>query len=174
MIEEYREPITSDEAAWLNRVARRGLFLRLVSDPKNRPHQESGEKFADVYEVAVERCFIPIDFNEEFPLYLLDLGGKLLILFGQWLFDPHTLIVPANIFESWICDQNFFSRFSLRCFSETGSAFELKVEGRSFIPAERLPIPLRFKSLRECQLLLGQGETLIHDLQNANLIAGNQ
>ena len=69
----------------------------------------------DVIRCSVVQCFIPTDFNEEPPLYVLDLGGMLLILFGQWLYDPNVMTAPDDIFEAWSYDKTFFSNFSLRC-----------------------------------------------------------
>jgi hypothetical protein len=168
MIEQNREPLKAGEAARLDRIENRSLLRRVFRKPNDG--SESGQQLVDTYRVSVEKCFIPVDFNEELPLYLLDLGGTLLILFGQWLFDPHTSIVPTDIFERWVCGENFFTRFSLRCSGKYGVVFEFRVEDSSFIRVEQLSCPLRFRRLREYQLLAGHGETLIRDLQNANLI----
>ena len=149
MIEKLREPIRSIEAARLSRVQGGAGIRSLLTKPKPEGPQKWAEHFVDTYRISVERCFIPMNFNEELPLYILDLGGMLLILFGQWMFDPHTLIVSTNSFENWVCDQNFFAKFSLRGSSEQGIVFELRVEETSFIEAERLITPLRFNRLRE-------------------------
>ena len=62
----------------------------------------------DVYQASVLQCFIPEDFNEELPLYLLDLGGMILVLFGQWMYDPHTLVARKEVFEGMeLCLQLF-------------------------------------------------------------------
>ena len=157
MIEQRRELIRSVEAARLGHT-------------ENQEHGRPAQRFVEVYRVSVEKCFIPLDFNEELPLYLLDVGGALLLLFGQWLFDPHTLVAPKQAFESWTCDQNFFANFSMRCSREHGTVFEMRVEGCSLIQAERLRFPLTFRRLSEWQMLAGHGDTLVHDLQNAHVV----
>jgi hypothetical protein len=111
-----------------------------------------------------------LELNEELPLYILDLGGTLLVLFGQWLYDPHTLIVSEDSFERWVCDQNFFGKFSMRCSEPHGVVFQVKVEEVSFVQAERLTVPIWFKHLRQYVFFPGHGETLIRDLERADLI----
>jgi hypothetical protein len=168
MIEHHHESLTTKEAARLDRFENRGLLGRIFRKADTGPG--GSQKFLDSYQVSAEKCFVPADFNEELPLYLLDLGGTILVLFGQWLFDPHTSVVPADVFEKWDCERNFFKNFSLRCFSEHGIVFEFRVEDPSFIRVEHLSYSFRFRHLREYQLLAGHAETLFSDLQNANVI----
>ena len=124
----------------------------------------------DIYRLLVWRCFIPSDFNEGLPLYILDLGGAILVLFGQWLFDPHTLVSPAGAFEKWTCEQNFFSDFSIRCSMQDDLVLELRVGSCSFVAAEQLQSPVSFNRLREYQLIAGRSEALLSDLSSAGLI----
>ena len=121
--------------------------------------------------ITVKRCFFLPDPNEEFPLYILQIqDGTILVLFGQWLFDPHTLIAPERTFEQWKETESFFADFSLKYDEETGGVFELRVKGDSFIRAEHLQGPLRFTHLRECEFIKRTGKDLIHALQDGGLL----
>jgi hypothetical protein len=155
MLKHTTQPIKSDEIARLNRITKR---------------QDLSRDFVDCYQISVEKCFIPINFNEELPLYLLDLGEEILILFGQWLFDPHTTVMSADIFESWKCEQGFFTSFSMRCSLTNGNVFEMSVREALFTKTQRLNQPLKFQYLHEMQLIRGSGKTLVADLQSAGLI----
>jgi hypothetical protein len=124
----------------------------------------------NVYHATVRECFIPHDFNEEHPLYLLEVEDAILILFGQWMYDPHTPIAPEGVFESWNCNRFFFEKFTLKGFVERGTMSQLAVEGSCFVEARKLPPDIKFTKLREFQFVKGRGATLIGDLQNAGLI----
>lgn len=103
-------------------------------------------------------------------MYLLDLGGMIMVLFGQWMYDPHTLVARKEIFEAWNCTGAFFRSFSLRCVAARGTVLQLVVEGTGFVEAERLACSIRFTRLSEYQLVPGHGATLIHDLAKGGLI----
>jgi hypothetical protein len=160
----------TEEAARLS-GAGRGLIRELLGREEPEADQAAVPRFVDAYEVSAERCLIPVNFNEEMPLYFLDLGGTVLVLAGQWVFDPHTLIVPQATFDDWKCDETFFARFCLRGSAEHGRVLELRVQGASFVQAERLSHPLRFTHLSEFQLLPRRAETIVDDLRKAGLLA---
>jgi hypothetical protein len=168
MVRHTQSPITDDERQRLEIARRRFVLNKLFRKAKAHTHKE--EKFVDVYQVSAERCFIPADLNEEVPLYFLDLGGMVLILFGPWMLDPHALIASAGICEEWNCEKMFFRTFSLRCLASEGTVFQLSVESADFLAAEPLPAALRFKRLRECELIHGQSTTLLRDLESAGII----
>jgi len=158
-----------DEAETLKKRLRPGLLRRLLGKPPD--FQPSSIRVTDVITATVQRCFILADFNEEMPLYFLDLGtGTILIFFGQWLFDPHTLVVPDGLFEKWEPGREFFASFCMRCSIEHGFVFKLTSQGVSFAPAERLPRAVRFRWMRECVFFSGQGDTLISDLEMAGIV----
>jgi hypothetical protein len=169
MIKQHREPARADEVERLSRRSR-GFLRNLLGQRQDHDGRKQEEQFVEVCEISVEKCFVLLDFNEEHPLYLLDVGGMILILFGQWLFDPHTLIAPPEVFDNWVCEENFFANFSLRYANERGAVLELKVESPALVAAERLSNRIRFKSLRECQIIAGHSQSLIRDLQNAQMI----
>lgn len=121
-------------------------------------------------QIAVQKCFILMDFNEEYPLYILDVGQELLVVFGQWIFDPHTLITSTATFKAWHCDQAFFAQFALTYNQDTGQVFKLTTENASFIQAQRFSHPLRFKRLSECQFIKKQSSDLKRNLQDAGLL----
>jgi hypothetical protein len=169
MIKQHHEQARADEVERL-RSRRRGFLRNLLGQRPDHDGRKQEEQFVEVCEISVEKCFVLLDFNEEHPLYFLDVGGMILILFGQWLFDPNTLVAPDDVFDRWVCDENFFAQFSLRFSSDQGVAFELKVESPALVPAERLSHPVRFKSLRECQLIAGSSQSLVRDLEDAQVI----
>jgi len=158
----------AEERARVERTKGRRFFVKLFR--KADAPTDKQQMVVDVYQASVEECFIPQDFNEELPLYLLDLGGMVLVLFGQWMFDPHTLVAPKDVFEKWNCERAFFRNFSLRCLAEGGTVFELSVSGTEFVETHRLASPVRFRRLRECEFVVGHSATLSHDLEKAGLI----
>lgn len=166
MFRHTQEPITEEEKSRQKNRAH-GLFINWLF-PKRVSLALEGPGLVDVYGASVEKCFMPATYNEELPLYLLDLGGLIMILFGEWMFDPNTLIAPADVFEMWHSEEAFFARFTLRC-SADGNVFRLAVEGNSFMQAQRLPANLRFKRLRECLVFDGNGATLVDDLRKAGI-----
>lgn len=164
MLEKTVEPIAAEEKSRLEQVKKRGILSRMLGQKT-----ESGpsEDFVDVYQITVEKCFILPDFNDEYPLYLIDTGGTLLILFGQWIYD---LIVPESTFEKWKSDESFFQKLRLRCSTKHGIAFGLEAEGEFFVPVQRLTDPIRFTKLSECQFIPRSGKTLQDDLRKAGLV----
>jgi len=70
VFQHSQEPITAEEKSRLEKPARCLLFWR-----KPERHDEQ-QQVVDVYQVSVEKCFVPPDFNEELPLYVLDVGGR--------------------------------------------------------------------------------------------------
>jgi hypothetical protein len=170
MLHHSAEHIGGNERVRLERAMHPPLLNKVLSKAGERCAEIQGS--VDVYDVSVLRCFIPPDFSEELPLYLLDLGGMILVLFGQWVFDPHTLIAQRDIFDAWNSNKSFFSNFSMRCHRSSGTVLQLTVGGSEFVEARRMPSAVRFKHLREYQLVTGNGATLITDLEKAGLIGG--
>jgi hypothetical protein len=168
MFSPSEEPITNEEIEYLERV-RRGPFINRIFGNGDSQHAQE-QHSVDVYQASVLKCFIPSDFNEEHPLYILDLDGIILVLFGQWIFDPHILVTSEEVFEAWNCNRAFFGTFSLRCLTTPGLVLRLTVEDAAFVEAQRLPSLLRFKQLRECQFVIGNEATLVRDLERGGLI----
>jgi hypothetical protein len=167
MLRHSQEPITAQETERLKRTTRSSFSKTFgQSDTQHDKEQRS----VDVYQASVLQCFIPAGFNEELPLYFLDLGGMILVLFGQWMYDPHTLVARKEVFEAWNCERAFFGNFSLRCLADSGKVLQLVVGGTDFVEAQRLPTAICFKRLNECQLVAGQAATLIHDWAKGGLI----
>jgi hypothetical protein len=168
MFRHSQDRHTPEERARLNRTKCRPVLNRIFDKTDGRSGKEA--MFVDAYEIVVEKCFILSDFNEELPLYLLDLGGLILVLFGQWMFDSYTLVTPEGIFQEWDCQRNFFRSFSLRCSPEHGIVFRLSVGGTELVEAHQLPFMVRFKQLRECQFFARHWEAFIQDLDKAGMI----
>ena len=123
-----------------------------------------------VHRVSVEQCFVQAEFNDELPLYILDVGTEILVLFGQWLYDPHTLAATETTFKAWENSASFFQKFTLRCSAETGIVLRLEVEDSGYVGAALLPPGLRFKQLRECQLVSKSHDALLVDLERAGIV----
>ena len=168
MFSRSRQPINHDEVQKLELSRRRPLVQRWFG--RTDEQAENQRTDVDLFEVSVEKCFILRDFNEDQPLYILDLGGTILILFGQWMFDPHTLIASKGVFDKWDCDKSFFATFSIRALLDSGTIFTLQVHGANFVKATHLTVDVRFKRLRECELFPGSSESLIDDLRRNGLI----
>ena len=153
---------------------RRGYWCNWISALLGRAKHENVHDtqwpLLDVYEVSVINCFIPLDFNEELPLYILDTGKAVMILFGQWLYDPSVMNCSKVIFDNWDCERAFFADFDIRCSAKSGEAFQFSVQKSTFIEARRLSDRLQFKSLRECQVIPRGSETLLVDLEKTGLI----
>ena len=168
MFYRSQEPISATERKRVEVLRSIPLLSRLLGGGK--VSRNGASDLLDVCRVSVEKCFIPADFNNEHPLYLLDLGDAALVLFGQWVFDPHSLIAPEEMFERWNCETAFFADFSLRYLAPEGKILQLVVEGDSLLEAERLPTVVRFKRLNECELLVGGGSSMIERLEKGGLI----
>lgn len=123
-----------------------------------------------VCEVSAEKCFVAQGFNDELPLYIFDEREYILILFGQWLYDPHVLTVSDQIFDRWDNEHEFFSTFTLRFSKDMGVALELEIYGQSFTKTEYLPFEPKFRKLLECQLIHKTEGSLIIDLRNAGVV----
>ena len=167
MLWKSQEPITWEEKLRLKRTSRQPIISRLI---KKEGPQVLEEGFVDVYKVSALECFIPSKFNEEMPFYLLNLGETWLALFGQWVFDPHTLSAPKATLDEWQCEQGFFKDFSLRCLARRGVVLHLSVTGTEILPARRLPPSVKFSRLLECQSVPRRNATLIEDLMQAGLV----
>lgn len=144
------------DGSWINRVF--GRSREGLTDDRSPP-------LVEICEVSVNECFVSYNFNEEFPLYIFPLDGYILIIFGQWLYDPNVTIIPEDIFEKWNCNRSFFSSFEVRFHENSGMVLALRINGDSFCPVKPLPHDIKFKTLRECQILSGNSNTLIHDMQ---------
>jgi hypothetical protein len=170
MLERSQDRMKEEEIGRLRRLNRPNWISRLAGRAKPDSVPDASQHFLEAYRVSVDRCVISSNFSEELPLYFLDAGGEILVLFGQWMYDPHISKVPKQIFESWDCDKTFFANFGIKYHPRSGVVFEFKVEKSSFVTAERDSHRMTFKRLNECQLIRGRADTLIHDLQGAGLI----
>lgn len=163
----YEDP-TRKEAHRLAAISRgTGLWAKVTSGAKsNLP----GDLPVTVFEVRVERCFTPKIFNEELPLYILDIGnGSIMLLFGQWVFDPHTLIAADDLTDNWDATTSFFKEFIIRAHMESGTVLELSPTSPAVINAEVIEQPLRFQSLKEIQILKGFSTTILQDLAQSEI-----
>jgi hypothetical protein len=163
--------MTDDEITRMRGLRRRGNWIRnIFRRHRDGEQRDPREDQLDVYHVAVERCFVPDGFSDEMPLYVLALGDVILILFGQWMYDPHVVIASNQACDKWSRADAFFKNFSLRWSAQDGVVFELKLNDESFVPCERLPSSLSFTIAKECQAICGRGETVMDDLEKAGLI----
>jgi hypothetical protein len=124
----------------------------------------------EVCDAVVEACFVPYDFNEALPLYILDLGGRIAVLFGQWLSDPHTLVVEEKHFENWK-QNSFFRGISVRSLRATGLALQCRITDTELIQATRLPAALTFLRLQECEFIESSEMSVVQALNSAGLVA---
>jgi len=161
--------MTAEELARLESAERPGWFRRIFRHSRLANAVAPGERFIDEYQATIETCFVLADFNEEVPLYVLDLGGVILLLFGQWLFDPHVVVASERILEVWAHERCFFADFTIRFSPETGMVFKLTVDSDRFAAAQVLTMERAFKRLRECEVIAGGAGTLTRDLQSAGL-----
>lgn len=169
MLDRSQEAMTGLEIARMDQRLRGNWFTEFLKREVVTRNNVLNP-LTEVYHVVVEKCFIPDDFNDELPLYLLQAGDIILILFGQWLYDPHILFAPDGAFQCWDSDGLFFKHFTIRWSTDSGIVFNFVVRDKSFIKSVCLPNGLRFTALRECQVISGHGETIIDDLRKANLI----
>lgn len=166
MLRITREPITTEEALeigyrttkWFDRLFRR----------QRQTNDQIRSALLDVYDVAVDECFV-YDSGNDFLVYFFDVGGAILILFGQWLFDPHVVIAPSDTLENWDCEREFFAKFSMRCWADPKIVLKLSVDGDRTVPAQPLRNRLKFNRLHEWELIPGHGATLLQDLRNAGV-----
>ncbi|HWB60630.1 MAG TPA: hypothetical protein VG733_14140 [Chthoniobacteraceae bacterium] len=121
--------------------------------------------------VTANRCFVPEKkIIAGFDLYLLDVDGMILLLFGEWMFDPYALIVDEESFERWDPKEAFFKNFTVRYLAENGNVLNLRVHDGSLIKAEPLPCILDSDGVCECRLFPGSATTVLDDMAKAGLI----
>ncbi|MDD4892025.1 MAG: hypothetical protein PHU85_19055 [Phycisphaerae bacterium] len=143
-----RETMTAADIARVSRMGRRFHMPACADGSVLDGRRGNAENSLEVCSVSVEECYILPRFDEERPLYLLDVGGLILILFGQWLYDPTIVDVPEQVLDRWQCSANFFRKFTIRWSEVMGVVFHLTVEDDSFIAAQ--PLAVEFNKLREC------------------------
>ena len=124
----------------------------------------------DVYEIFVEECSIFRDFSDELPLYILDIGDRYVILFGQWLYDPFVIEVGDEVFDGWDSAGSFFETFTIRFLTESGQVLRLTPKGAVFSPTKKLSFPVKFKRLGECQVMDKKDSDILKSLRAADLI----
>lgn len=163
--------MTEREIDLWRKFEKRGCLGKSFRPSNCRKLSEPGKHLLNVYDVSVEKCFRLPDFNEELPLYILDVGGTLLILFGQWLYDPNIVLVLEESFERWDVENSFFKSFTIRWSPQTGDVYQFNASDASFIEANRLTASLSFKYLRECMAIPGRADTLIEDMRRAGVVA---
>ena len=168
MLTRSQQPMTDDEVVRITRYQPRNWISRLLVRRQGKLSEIHAT--VEVDQVSVEQCFIQACFNEELPLYILDAGNFVIVLFGQWLYDPHVLLSNESTFETWDSRNEFFARFSLKRSIHTGIVFELKINDCSFIKAERLPDDLSFRTLKECQVILRGKGSVVDDLRKAGVV----
>lgn len=170
MLRISHEPMTNEEANEIRQIrhCRTGWFDKIFRRyPQQDDQIRSG--IVDVYDVTVDECFV-YDPGNDFLVYFLDVGGAILILFGQWLFDPHIVIAPVDTFDSWWnSDREFFKQFTMRCWTDPQVVLKLTVDTALMIPAQPVSDRLKFNRLHEWELIPGHGPTLLQDLRNAGI-----
>ncbi len=163
MLKMWQEPFTADELNRLAEMERRIRPPRFWGGSELRPIAASQSNQATIFECQVIRGYTLSEFNEELPLYLLDVGEFVLRLFGQWLYDPHVLVADDTIFSEWAPEQMFFQHFQLRCAATTATVLELKVLNRKFIQCQKLTKHVQFKEMSD-YLLINKTDECIAEL----------
>ena len=162
MYEHWQEVFSPATRARASTIS--GIF---TSGRTANPH----DVIADVYRVIkVDKCYIPEKFNEELPLYFLDIGSLTVVLFGQWLYDPHTADIPEDVFEEWDCENEFFDSFTLWRDQNGGKVLKLSVSGRTFAPSQKIKLPTHLKRMQESEVIEGNNADLIRTLECAGLM----
>jgi hypothetical protein len=164
-----RRLMLDDEIKELDEVERPIWFERLFFK-KFLKEKVPAERVTDEYDVTVESCIVPANYNETIPVYFLDLGGTILTLGGQWIADVPEM--PDEHFEKWAesAAASFFARqFTLRGHSKLGLVFSLRVSEPCLIPTRPTQVPLQFNRLRRFEIFDGSADTLIQDLQRVGL-----
>lgn len=78
--------IVAPLGAWLSCRFLRG-FLQVAREAKT----DCQNGMVEVVEVQDANCIVQSEYNDEGPILFFDIGdGKVLLLWGQWLFDPGT------------------------------------------------------------------------------------
>jgi YD repeat-containing protein len=107
--------------------------------------------------------------DEELPLFMLDIGGAVTVLFGQWLDDPDIVDASESLHRAIGPRVGFFETFELRFASCSGIALGLKATGNGLVKAETVAFTPRFKRLRECEVIPGRSGSLAQDLVAAGI-----
>lgn len=134
MLLEYLHP----RPKWLA-----GLFRRLVKSgeiARGRKLLEADcrAEIVETLNIEVERYAIGEEVNDEGPIYFFELGQKqLLLLWGQWLCDPHVVTSEALDIEKLWERKEWFRRFELVRAPASGLVLSLKGIGTETVSCER-------------------------------------
>jgi hypothetical protein len=169
MLIHRRQPMTGDESRELDESERPIWFERLFFRQALKGRMPA-ERVTDEYDVTVESCTVPANFNETIPVYFLDLGGEILTLGGQWIDNVPDM--QEEHFEQWAetGGGTFFARqFTMRGHASRDLVFSLKVTDPRLMPTRPTPVPLQFNRLRNFEIFDGSAETLMQDLLRVGL-----
>jgi len=156
MLHHARRPMTKEEV------------IRL-EDFVGRRRAWNMEYEVEEYTVSVDSCVVPINQNPDHPVYFLDVGGKIMILFGQWLSHPAIATVWDEPGFDWNIEECFLEDFKLSVHAESAMVLELASATSNFVPLQPSKAPVRFTRLREFEMIDGGAQTLIEDLRRAGI-----
>jgi hypothetical protein len=119
---------------WLTWLAMMILRDKVIAEGRKQLEADYRGKTVDVLRVGVERYAVGEECNGEGPILFVELGqNELLVLWGQWLYDPH--VVTSDFFHvDELCEQNaWFKHFELVRLPSSGLVLSLKSIGRETV-----------------------------------------
>ena len=127
---EYLEP----RPRWLSRLLGRVLKTGEIAERKNQLERDYEHGAIEIVRVEASRFAIGEELNGEVPILFFEVGeNELLVLWGQWLYDPH--VVTSHLLdldELW--ERNaWFKYFELVRSPTSGIALSLKSIGRETV-----------------------------------------
>lgn len=147
--------------------------LRCITSNEKQSLIANGERSvpdnAEVEEVRVEvnRYAVGEEINDEGPIFFFEIGkNELLVLWGQWLYDPHVVISHLlDLDELW--ERNaWFKHFEIVRSPASGIVLSLKSIGRETVSSigtvwagQRLPPKSSEIIPGNLEMLLGDART---------------
>lgn len=119
---------------WLGHLL--GRFCKIGEIAQGKEHLEADcrDGVVEVLAVEVERYAIGDECDDEGPIYFFELGhNQLLVLWGQWLCDPHVVTSDTlDVDQLW--ERNaWFKHFELVRSPSSGVVLSLKSIGRETV-----------------------------------------
>jgi hypothetical protein len=123
---------------WLSRFAAIILPDKAIAEGRQHLEADYRGETAEVMVVEVERYAIGEEASDEGPIYFFELGqNQLLLLWGQWLCDPHVVTSEALDIEKLWERKEWFRRFEFVRAPASGLVLSIKAIGTETVPCER-------------------------------------
>ena len=166
--------ITRSERSLLEMRSRLTWLERLFS------RRENADVLRDIdigtvqqIEGTVEQAFKTKAFNEVYPQFGLRIGQDVLVLSGQWLYQPSINQTPESCFKKWEVNTRFPLSVMVRIAPISGIALTFRALDERTIPLSILPVSVPLRLADEARVYsLEQGDVMTTLLETGLISKG--